>query len=91
VNPRDSTRWQAKRSLHVHAWADGAVLYDADSGDTHLLNQPAFEILQSLQRSPRTLLDLIAALAATSAEERATIEAIVLNLNALGLIEPSPL
>lgn len=69
------------------------MLYDLGSGDTHALTLPALEIFQNLQHTPRSLHDLTVQLFpddTPSASDHATIEAIVLNLNALGLIEPAP-
>ena len=94
MHPNDTTRWQAQREFHCHHWVDGAVVYDTASGDTHHLTLAAFHILQRIQRSPCTLQGLAECLLSSSAPndaDHATIEAIVLNLNALGLIEPAPL
>ena len=94
MNQPHTTLWRATRKFEFHAWVDGAVLYDLDSGDTHSLTLPALEILQLIRHTPCTLQDLAVRLLpsdAPSAEDHVTIEAIVLNLNALGLIEPAPL
>lgn len=93
MNQPHTVLWRATRKFEFRAWVDGAVLYDLGSGDTHALTLTALEILQLLQLTPCTLQDLVARLLASdapSAEDHATIEAIVLNLNALGLIEPAP-
>lgn len=85
-----TAQWRTARAFEFRVWPDGAVLYDLGSGDTHALTLPALEVLQSIHHTPSTLKDLVTRLLPTdtpSAEDHATIEAIVLNLNDLGLIE----
>ena len=86
--------WRASREIHSRQWADGAVIYDTVTGDTHHLTQRAFQILLQLQKAPCTLPDLAERLLSVftpppDAEDQDTIESIVLNLNALGLTEPT--
>ena len=93
MNPPDATLWRAHREFHFRSWPDGAVVYDNASGDTHQLTLQTLKILQLLQRAPSSLQDLAAHLPVSDtpgSEPHVTIEAIVLNLNALGLIEPAP-
>lgn len=90
MSHNDTTLWQANRAFYSRSWADGAVLYDAASGDTHHLTLLALQILRLLQNDPYTLPALSARVLAAEANtpNQDTIEAIVLNLNALRLIEP---
>lgn len=79
-------------------WFDGAdesVLFYAGSGETHLLDGDAVEVLRSLQARPGDAAELTARLvpAATAAERavaRARIEQCLREFHRLGLIEPVP-
>lgn len=41
--------------LHWRRWADEYLLYDPDSGDTHLLDETAWNVLAALERQPADL------------------------------------
>lgn len=88
----NATQWRASRAIHSRQWADGAVIYDGVTGDTHHLTLRALQILLQIQihNAPCALPELSAhqLTPSPSLEDQDTIEAIVLNLNALGLIEP---
>jgi PqqD family protein of HPr-rel-A system len=47
-------RWQAipSQAMHLHSWDEEIVVYNALSGDTHLLGWAAAHILVQLQRGP---------------------------------------
>lgn len=47
----------------MRSWDDGVVVFDAVSGDTHLLSQFAGEILQLLEQRPLTSVSLARELA----------------------------
>lgn len=51
VNPEFPLQWQV--------WDDEFVVYNTGSGDTHLLDTLAAEVLQSLEREPADLSELI--------------------------------
>lgn len=54
-------RWQLIRaeSLRVREWDDGGVIYDAFSGNTHLLDPLGLELLDLLRQHPWTLSELV--------------------------------
>lgn len=86
--------WRANRTIISREWADGAVIYDTVTGDTHHLTLHALQILLQLQNAPSTLLELAehplsANTAPPDAEDQDTIESIVHNLSSLGLVEPA--
>jgi len=96
VSKRGAARWQVCREFHSKEWCDGAVVYDAASGDTHHLAPMAFQILAHLQACPCTQQELASrVLSSDSAapdqpdqESLSTIESIVTDLSELGFIEP---
>lgn len=59
-------RWQRNPATRFasRAWADEAVVYDALTGDTHLLEPLSTELLRRLEAGPKTSDELAAALAA---------------------------
>lgn len=79
--------------LHWRCWDEWSVLYQASSGDTHLLNAAAVELLQSLQQTPASVEQLAAQWAALPRETMGPQELTTLlaRLEELGLIEPVPL
>jgi len=95
--------WHAPRSadLHGRLWGDYGVVYDAASGNTHLLDALQFELLDRLRQAPRSLETLKAELADeiepqpddTPEDEAAVWQDRLLSLHRLGLIqmlEPRP-
>ena len=87
VAPGDDLRW--------FDGAEEAVLFHSGSGETHLLDGDAAEILQSLEARPGNAADLVARLVpAALAPERAAlcgrIEQCLREFRRLGLIEPVP-
>jgi len=57
-------RWQLIRAeqVRVREWDDGGVIYDATSGNTHLIDPFGLELLDLLRQHPWTLDDLVAEL-----------------------------
>jgi PqqD family protein of HPr-rel-A system len=49
--------WQARNfdKLELRTWEDETFVFNPASGDTHLLNEVALAILQSLSQQPTTL------------------------------------
>lgn len=93
MSKREAARWQVCREFHSKEWCDGAVVYDAASGDTHHLAPMAFQILAHLQASPYTQQELATRVlssdpAAPDQESLLAIESIVTDLSELGFIEP---
>lgn len=66
-----NARWQLSRpaSLHVREWDDGGVVYDAFSGDTHLLDLLGLELLDLLRQRAWDVAELAAELSATMPDE----------------------
>jgi len=81
-------RWQAldRATLRRRQWLgeDEGVVFNCASGDLHLLNQTALEVLEHLSDTPSTLDEL----AARFSTDDAALEALVDSLDALGLIRP---
>lgn len=88
-------KWQAisPQSLHTRAWDDEVVVYDALSGNTHLLGQAAASLLAALVQAPGD----VAALARTlghhwsdlaTEEAHAHVEAMLAELAGIALIAP---
>lgn len=90
------TRWTATASypLRWHTWGDGRyVVYHSGSGDTHMLNEVAAEVLRQLDGQavavPDVTVRVAAALEADSAMLAPHIDQLVPYLEDLGLIEPT--
>lgn len=93
MHRHETIRWRSRRPFRGSAWPDGAVVYDAASGDTHQLSPLAYQILTLIQEAPATQEALAARVTPASLGENdvgAALAAIVLNLHELGLIEPEP-
>ncbi|NOR79721.1 MAG: HPr-rel-A system PqqD family peptide chaperone [Methyloprofundus sp.] len=81
---------QAKLSIQI--WGDTAVIYYSLSGQTHLLNGLACEVLQLLQASPETISTLISKLGVIfevedKADLRLQLQKLASEFETLGLIE----
>ena len=92
----DDARWRlaVPGALHWRRWADEVVVYDAASGDTHLLEPAGAEVLHRLERAPATIAELTAGLVEggpTEAEPTARqyVTDFVARLHRLGLVEPA--
>jgi PqqD family protein of HPr-rel-A system len=79
-------RWQAldRDTLRRRQWLgeDEGVVFNCASGDLHLLNQTALEVLEHLSDAPATLDDL----AARFPIEASALEALLESLDELGLV-----
>ena len=86
TGPRN--RWQAldRITLCRRQWPgeDEGVVFNCASGDLHLLNQTALEVLEHLSETPSTLDEL----AARFTNDRAALSALVESLDTLGLVRP---
>jgi PqqD family protein of HPr-rel-A system len=88
--------WQVVpgQSLAVKEWDGIAVLYNDLSGNTHLLDGAAVEVLQALRSAPATAATLATALTdriECDADELTTlIDELLAGLAALDLVEPFP-
>jgi PqqD family protein of HPr-rel-A system len=81
------------QSLHHRDWGDECVLYNNLSGDTHLIEASALQVLQALQRGACSEAALTATLRAElqlDDEEASHIPALLADLCALQLIETTP-
>ena len=84
--------WKAARLL-TKCWEDGVVVYNLDSGNTHLLNPIAGQVLNYLSQYPAHATALASRLAAENdlvadAELNYNIDRLLGYLDSLGLIEP---
>lgn len=83
--------WKAVK-VYWKQWNDGPVVFNALSGNTHLLNPTAAMVLQALEQQPANALDLAHQLASQiqvdpDQELTAQVETLLSNLDELGLIE----
>jgi PqqD family protein of HPr-rel-A system len=64
------TRWVApeKQELHWENWGEQHALYDARSGETHLLAEQTARVLQQLVACPGTAREVMEALCSESGE-----------------------
>lgn len=88
-------RWRlTDPSLVWRCWDGQTLVFHPASGDTHLVEPLAAAVLQSLQEAPRDAEDLFRLAAAQAAcDPRAAAEpcaALLVELEALGLVEPVP-
>lgn len=90
------TRWMApeKQELHWTDWGEQLAVYDARSGDTHLLAEPTARVLQQLAVRPGTARQVTEALCTESGEicnkqSLARIARLLLQLRDAGLVEKS--
>jgi len=75
-----------------HDWDDEVVIYDALSGDTHIIDTTAAQILQALQQSPSDVPNLAQLLAVQlqcepGDELNQDIESVLSDMAALSLVE----
>lgn len=89
-----ATGWKIleKGALHWEQWGEQYALYDALSGETHLLPDTSARLLQQLSVHPRTVEVLVRALCegTDKACEQLTVEHVsqlLLQLQATGLTE----
>ena len=90
------TRWVApeKQELHWVSWGEQHALYDARSGETHLLTEQTARVLQQLVMRPGTAREVMEALCGESGEccDEQSLECSVWlfrQLHSAGLIEKS--
>lgn len=81
-------RWRAldRTTLCRRQWhgEDEGAVFNCASGDLHLLNRTALEVLEHLGETPSTISELTARFPT----DAAALEALVQSLDALGLICP---
>jgi PqqD family protein of HPr-rel-A system len=75
------------------SWGEEVIVFNLASGNTHLLNPVAAQVLRALERKPANTFELssqIAASANIDADEEFIqhVEQLVTNLDELGLVEP---
>ena len=90
------TSWVApeKQELHWVSWGEQHALYDARSGETHLLTEQTARVLQQLVMRPGTAREVMEALCGESGEccDEQSLESSVWlfrQLHSAGLIEKS--
>ena len=84
--------WKTAK-LHWQKWEGEYIVYNATSGNTHLLNATAAQALKMLERKPASVADIsnqLTSSAGLNADEEVLqqVEALVANLDELGLVEP---
>lgn len=82
-----------KTNFSIQTWGENSVVYNAMSGQTHLLNALAGEVLQLIQESPSTVSALISKLCRSYEVEdkddlQKQIQKLISEFEILGLIEP---
>lgn len=89
-------KWEiiSPQSLHMQAWDNEAVVYDALSGNTHLLSLAAARVLAKIKEAPANAASLAQVMAdvepgGTADEIQATLEAILTELAGISLITPA--
>ena len=88
-------KWQviSDQALYFHSWNNEYVVYNSLSGDTHLLNQTAGQLLLELQKTPTdtiTLTNLVGSKDQTDSDtqqHKLEIEHILEKLSSLNLIK----
>jgi PqqD family protein of HPr-rel-A system len=88
-------KWQiisSDQALYFHSWDNEYVVYNSLSGDTHILDLAAGQVLLKLQQSPTDAITLAKLVAPTDqsksqAELELQIEHLLAELNTLNLIE----
>ena len=95
---RSTTGWKIleEGALHWERWGEQYALYDALSGETHLLPEFSARILQQLSVSPRTVDVLAYSLCGASDENcdpafTEQVSQLLEQLQAVGLTENVPL
>lgn len=81
-----------QEALCIHTWDNEYVVYNSLSGDTHLLNLTAGQLLLKLQRSPMDSMSLANLITPTdksksSLQHELQIEQLLAELNTLNLVE----
>ena len=84
--------WRVRRELHCKEWSDGAIIYDAASGDTHHLTLAASQILKLIRSAPSSREDIASHILSSDAEAVDTeslvaIDGMLAHLMELGFIE----
>lgn len=79
--------------LHRRRWGEDCIIFNAASGQTHLLNELGAEILHCLQAADMTVAELGEQLAtqydlAVDEQLLTSIQDLVINMDELGLINP---
>ena len=86
--------WRAAKLL-TKSWQDGVVVYNLDSGNTHLLNPIAGQVLKLLANAPADATTIARQLAGqidldSDPELDYNVASLLNHLDSLGLIEPIP-
>lgn len=86
--------WRAANLL-TKSWQDGVVVYNLDSGNTHLLNPIAGQVLKLLADAPADSTAIARQLAGqidleSDNELDDSVASLLKHLDSLGLIEPVP-
>jgi PqqD family protein of HPr-rel-A system len=89
-------RWKIADQLRLRwrSWQDEYIVYNCNSGDTHLLNPIAAEALKNLQQAPHSIEDLSQVVGdkldiAVDQTLQQNLHRFVLKLAHLGLVYPA--
>jgi PqqD family protein of HPr-rel-A system len=91
--PKVQSKIWIPAQLIWRAWTDEILVYNVQSGNTHVLNPMAAQVLDSLQRHPGTVPQVSQKIAADSGVELddelvSHVERLVADLDELGLVLP---
>jgi PqqD family protein of HPr-rel-A system len=83
--------WKIAKVIFKH-WSDGVVVFNVDSGNTHLLNPVTARILKTFAEQPADVVQLARHLASqddidADDELIAELEKVLIQLDEMGLIE----
>lgn len=93
--PDDSREWRLNPAcrLHWRHWDEDHILFNAASGQTHVVNELGADVLRLLEEKPASAGELLEGLAvhyglAADAGLAAGVQRLLADLDQLGLIEP---
>lgn len=91
----NSRQWRLNRAcrLHWRHWDEDYILFNAASGQTHVVNELGADVLRLLEKKSASAGELLEGLAASyglapDSELAAGVRRLLVDLDQLGLIEP---
>lgn len=88
----DPKRWRVPCGLclELHPVGQGVAVFNAESGDTHMLGRAGADLLARIRRQPGVTERELAAVAAPGAEDLKAVQAALAEFRRLRLIETVP-